>query len=166
VATRPPSATPWQDDGFAQPPEEKDALGGEVAYRAYGGSSAKWGNCFFVPAIGSTPILYWTAELLETELNAALWGNDFEGVTKFEMIKGARYRIGPIAHDNYVGVDGGLRFYQRSFLTPSGIFKQIKFLLAGTANLRSCVKQLGSPIAIASGRYAREASARAKKFVQ
>jgi hypothetical protein len=157
--------TPWHDEGFAAPPEEKPIEPGQVLYRAYGGSSGVWGNCFFVPAIGSTPIGYWTAELLEMELNAALWGNDFEGVTKFEMTGNGSYLIGPIAHDDYSGIDGGQQFYQRSFFTPSGIFKQIKFVLAERQDLSTCVRVLQN-IPLAAGRYAREASARGKKYRQ
>jgi hypothetical protein len=134
-----PDRTPWHDEGFAEPPEEKPSIGGEIIYRAYGGSSGKLGNCFFAPAIGSTPIAYWTAELLEMELNAALWGNDFEGVTKFEILKGAKYKIGPIAHDEYSGIDGDQIFFQRAFFTPSGIFKQIKFILSDNKDLMACV---------------------------
>jgi hypothetical protein len=160
-----PSPTPWNDEGFAEQPGERIANGGEVVYRAYGGTSGALGTCFFTPALSATPIVYWTAELLEVELNAALWGNDFEGIAKFEMIRGARYRIGSIAQGGYVGIDEGRRFYQRDFLTPSGIFKQVKFVLTGKTGLLDCVKKL-ERVPISSGRYAREASARAKKFRQ
>ncbi|QBR01505.1 hypothetical protein [Paraburkholderia pallida] len=144
---------------------EKSAHGGERLYRAYGGESVTLRNCFFVPAIDATPIGHWTAELLEMELNAALWGNDFEGVTKFEMIKGARYLIGPIAHDNYSGYDTERIFYQRAFFTPNGIFKQVKFVLTQDQKLLDCVKKIGA-FTLAEGRYAREASARAKRYEQ
>jgi hypothetical protein len=161
-----PKPTFWQDQGFAEQPEELTASGGEVVYRAYGGASRVLGNCFFTPAIGASPIGYWTAELLEVELNAALWSNDFEGITKFQMIKGTKYRIGPIAHDDYVGLDNGRRFYQRAFFTPSGIFKQVTFILGENRDLSACVMQLGSSFSISAGRYAREASKRAKKYRQ
>jgi hypothetical protein len=159
------TATSWQDDGFAVPPEETVADGGEIVYRAYGGTSPVLGNCFFAPILGSTPINYWTAELLERELNAALWGNDFAGVTIFVVNRGARYQYGPIAHDRYSGTDEGQVFYQRAFFTPSGIFKQVKFLLNAGQSLRDCVKETGS-LQIAAGRYAREASSRAKRYRQ
>ena len=165
MATSSPQRTSWHDDGFSKPPREEIAHGGEIVYRAYGGSSRVIGNCFFAPATGASPIQYWTAEILENELNASLWGNDFAGIAKFEMISGARYEIGPIAHDNYPGVDDGQVFYQRSFFTPSGIFKQVKFKIAGSRDLRDCVKHLGG-FTIAAGRYAREASARAKRYRQ
>jgi hypothetical protein len=162
--------TPWHDDGFAEKPADKTATGGELLYRAYGGSSGVLGNCFFVPAIGDTPINHWTAELLERELNAALWGNDFEGITMFNMVCGAQYRIGPIAHDFYVGIEksstGIDLFYARSFFTPGRIFKQIKFVLHNQHDLSTCVTQFGQSIRIGAGRYAREASARAKQFRQ
>ena len=165
MASRLPQRTSWHDEGFAAPPVERPAAGGEVIYRAYGGTSAVVGNCFFAPAVNATPIGHWSAELLEVELNAALWGNDFEGVTEFEMIRGALYRIGPIAHDGYAGLDGGQVFHQRAFITPSGIFKQIRFVLPGTQRLTDCVKQKGS-FTISAGRYAREASARARRYRQ
>lgn len=102
---------PGADEGFAGAPEVKTAHGGEVVYRAHGGGSRKFGNCFFAPAVGSVPIGHWSAELLERELNAALWGNDFEHVTRFEIVPGTRYKIGAIAHDAYRGVDAGQPFY-------------------------------------------------------
>lgn len=117
--------TSWGDDGFACPPEEKRAVGGEIVYRAYGGSSNALGVFFFVPVIKGALVNYWTAEILEIELNASLWGNDFEKVAKFELLPKIQYQIGPIAHDNYVGNENGI-FYQRSFVTPSGIFQQVK----------------------------------------
>ncbi|MGF6720850.1 hypothetical protein P3T43_000191 [Paraburkholderia sp. GAS41] len=157
--------TSWSDDGFSAPPVEKSANGGEIVYRAYGGESGVLGNCFFVPSVNLAPIGYWTAELLEIELNAALWGNDFKGITKFEMVRGAPYQIGPIAHDDYAGIDRGRVFYQRAFFTPGGIFKQVKFVLPERGNLIDCVKQVGS-FTIAAGKYAREASVRAKKYQQ
>ena len=148
--------TSWTLEGFSAAPEEKPVRGGETIYRAFGGCSKPLGNCFFVPAVGSTPLNHWTAELLETELNASLWGNDFDGVTKYAMQKvdGAKYKVGPIAHDGYAGVDAGQLFYQRSWITPSGIFKQVVFILNAGLSLSTLVRA-ESTFAIAPGRYHR-----------
>jgi len=165
MAEKVPEGSPWRVHGFAKRPQETNAFGGEPIYRAYGGTSEVLGNCFFVPAINAVPIGYWTAALLERELNASLWGNDFEGITKFVMIKGSRYQIGSIAHDNYAGFDADKLFHQRAFFTPSGIFKQVRFVLGERRRLADCVKQL-ERFPIAAGGYAREMSARAKKRPQ
>jgi hypothetical protein len=169
--------TAWHDEGFASKPEEKEADGGEVLYRAYGGTSGHWGNCFFVPAIDSVPINYWTAELLEQELNAALWGNEFDGVIKFQILNkrpAVRYKIGPVAHDLYAGVEIDRSttpatispFVQRSFLTPSGIFKQVTIIKPPEDPLDAYVRMIGPPTPIGSGRFSREMASRAKKFKQ
>lgn len=157
--------TAWNDDGFASPPAEITSNGGEVVYRAYGGASGVLGNCFFAPAIGVALICNWTAELLEIELNAALWGNDFEGITRFEIKPDVNYRIGPIAHTDYAGWEGdpSKTFFQRSFITPSGIFKQVKFVLEDGVGLIDCVKQLGESFKIPPGNFARKASLRARE---
>jgi len=165
MSTSLPSVTAWHDEGFAEEPVEKSATGGEVVYRAYGGTSRVLGNCFFVPAIGASLIGYWTADLLERELNAAHWGNTFEGLSKFEMLPGAVFRIGAIAHDNYVGIDDGRRFIQRAYFSSRGIFKQVTFVLSKNRTLVDSVRKTSS-FPISAGRYAPEASRRAKQCRQ
>lgn len=165
MTERKPSRTAWGDDGFAEPPEERTSVGGEIVYRAYGGSSRRIGNCFFAPAIKSTPIVYWTADRLELELNAALWGNDFHRIIKLQVLTGARFLIGPIAQDSYSGVDGSQSFFQRAYFLPSGILKQVKFVIGGARKLCDCVRVLDD-FPVSAGRYAREASWRAKRLLQ
>src|SRR3989442_1239376 len=115
---------PWNEEGYASPPETRKAMGHEIIFRAYNSGGQRLSNCFFMPSISGISIGYWTAELLETELNAALWGNNFERIAKFQICKDVEYKVGSIAHDKYSGIDNGQNFQQRSFITPSGIFKQ------------------------------------------
>jgi hypothetical protein len=105
----------------------KKADGGEVLYRGHGGTSLESGNCFFSPAVNSIPLNHWTAELLERELNAVLWGNLFDYVTRYTIKPGVLYKIGDVANDAYSGIEAGVRFHQMATFTPSGIFKQISF---------------------------------------
>jgi hypothetical protein len=156
--------TPWNDEGFASKPKEMTSSGGEIIYRAFGGTSGVLGNCFFTPAVSPKQICHWTAEFLEIELNAALWGNDFEGLTKFEIKPNVKYHIGKIAHDNYAGWEGSIdkTFTQRSFITPSGIFKQVKIILEQGIGLRECVKQSGGSFKIAAGNFSRAGAKRSR----
>jgi hypothetical protein len=159
----------WTDEGYALPPEIREARGSEVIYRAFGGTTKRLGNCFFVPCVLGVPVPYWTAELLEAELNASLWGNDFEMIAKFQIHEKVQYQIGPIAHSNYRGVDGGQPFYQRSFVTPRGVFKQVSFLADRRTfekDWAKYVRDLGKDFVIKAHRYAREASRRAKAWKQ
>ncbi len=158
--------TPWHDAGFAEPPEQKRANGGERIYRVSGGPSLALGNCFFVPALGAVPINYWTSELLERELNAAVWGNEYDQLHVYTMRPGAVYQIGPVAHHNYAGVDHGVPFTQRAYFSPGGIFKQVTFVLGDGLNLLESVRTEGGPLALSPGRFAREATKRAKLYRQ
>jgi hypothetical protein len=164
--------TDWRDNGFSAPPVVKTSSGTEIIYRAVGGMSMKpWSNCFFTPVAAGSPVNYWTAEMLERELNASLWGNDFERVFVFHILPGVRYEIGPIAHDDYAGVDGAanadarLGFYQRSWVTPSGVFRQVRFLDFSTCD-RSQLVASRDCFTIGAGRYAREQAGRARRFLQ
>ena len=137
-----------------------------MIYRAYGGGSRRLGNCFFAPCVLGTLIGHWTAELLERELNAALWGNDFERVAVFRIRENVQYKIGQSAHDSYSGIDSGVAFYQRSFITPSGVFKQVSFFKEEAKPWTEYVKDMREDITIKPGNYAREASRRAKLLRQ
>ena len=166
----PPAA---MDEGFSGQPTELVATGSEVIYRAFGGTSQRLSNCFFVPQVGGQTISYWTAELFERELNASLWGNDFEVVRKYLIVKGVPYKIGDIAHDSYVGHDSfdyretKSPFVQKSWVTPSGIFKQVVLVLGGAhGDLAQCVCEQKPEIRIRAGRYARATAAQAKKHRQ
>jgi hypothetical protein len=164
--------TSWGDKGFLRPPAEKPAAGTEIIYRAVGGLTVEpWSNCFFIPVVAGSPVNYWTAELLERELNAALWGNDFERVFAYQMRPGVRYEIGPIAHDHYAGFERFAKspaeqtFEQRSWVTPSGVFQQVKLLDFGSRNKTLLVISRGSFV-IGAGQYAREQAGRARTFSQ
>lgn len=147
--------TAWRENGFSAPPVEKESNGTELVYRAVGGQSVKlWSNCFFAPVIDGSPLVYWTAELLERELNAALWGNDFERVFCFQMRPRVHYEIGPIAHDDYVGKAGRGQFYQRSWVTSSGVFQQVRFRDFDVSDSARLVVTRGSSL-VKAGRYAR-----------
>lgn len=144
------------ENGFAEAPARKTALGGELVYRAHGGTSREMGNCFFTPVIRGTPINHWTADQLEMELNASLWGNDFEVLTRYLVVRGAAYEIGPIAHDDYEGRDRGLLFHQRAFVTPSGVLQQVRFVLQPGQSLEACVRKVEAS-RVHPGRYHRTA---------
>lgn len=64
------SPGPWHVSGLKNE-EEKEVKVGDIFYRAYGGTSNKWGRSFFVPAIAKNGnhqlVNHWTAELLEKE---------------------------------------------------------------------------------------------------
>jgi hypothetical protein len=69
--------------------------------------------------------------MLERELNAALWGNDFRWIAKFRIRDDVKYKIGPIAHDRYRGIDEtpsgrGLGFVQYSYFRNAKLFYQIQ----------------------------------------
>jgi hypothetical protein len=164
--------TAWRDNGFSAPPDVKTASGTEIIYRAVGGVSVKpWSNCFFTPVVAGTPVNYWTAEMLERELSAALWGNDFERVFVYQMLAGVHYEIGPIAHDDYAGIDGTATsnaergFYQRSWVTPSGVFRQVRFLDFSPGGMTRLVVPRDS-FTIGAGGYAREQAGRARRHLQ
>jgi hypothetical protein len=122
--------------GFDADPEEREVAEGEVlyVYRAHGETSKMIGRFFFTPRVGDQPRTNWTADLLERELNAALWGNDFRYLAKFRVRSGVRYRIGPIAHDRYQGVEyhqegqtvKEVPFDQYSYFRNSSLFYQVQ----------------------------------------
>lgn len=166
--------TSWQDAGYASPPDERVATAHEsiCIYRAYNTFGPRLRNCFFTPSLRGAAIEHLTAEILETELNAALWGNNFERVAVFQILEGIKYKIGPIAHDHYSGIDNGKRFNQRSWLKPSGRFHQVNIVIPepkqseAPKQLEDCVLDLKRDFLVEPGNFAREASKRAKRFIQ
>jgi len=128
-------------DGFDTEPAESVVKDGDVliVYRAHGDSSKMIGRFFFTPVIAGVPRINWTAELLERELNAALWGNDFKHLAKFQVHVGVKYRIGPIAQDSYQGVErrrtaSGMveePFDQYSYFKTAGLFHQVQIDMQG-----------------------------------
>lgn len=161
-----PNPTAWESEGYAEQPQVHEAGDSLFIFRTFGGTNKEDGWCFFTPAIGCTPVSYWTAELLETELNTALWGNDFDKLQKYRVIPKTRYKIGPIAHDSYTGIDndsrtvgphGDKRFIQWSWVTPSRIFKQVTFFKEAGNARSDYVQRVGEPVTILPGRYHRTA---------
>ena len=66
----------WQAEGWASPPRRETARGPVTVYRAAGGGSNALGNCFFIPTRSLTGAVQGlTAQALEADLNAALWGS-------------------------------------------------------------------------------------------
>ena len=78
----------WHDAGYARQPDERTATAQESVclYRAYNEFGPRLSNCFFTPSLRGADIGHLTAEILETELNAALWGNNFERVAVFKIV--------------------------------------------------------------------------------
>ncbi|MEF3074221.1 hypothetical protein V2P20_04215 [Methylobacter sp. Wu1] len=120
-------------DGFDENPTQKQVESGTIliVYRAHGNLSKMIGRFFFTPQIAGTPRINWTADMLERELNAALWDNDFRYLAKFRVLEGVKYKIGPIAHDKYQGVDftpsgGRLSFDQYSYFRNANMFLQVQ----------------------------------------
>lgn len=156
------SSIPFHTSGIKNV-EEKEVKVGDIFYRAYGGHSKMWGRSFFVPAVAHNGnhqlINYWTAELLEKELNAALWGNDF----KFLLIVKAnnstpplKYKIGTVVQGNYRGFDNKKDvepFVQQDFITPSGIFKEVQFDSFGVEDLKLCLDIVVEARPIRAGNY-------------
>ena len=124
-------------DGFDCDPAEKQVADGQVliVYRAHGDTSQLIGRFYFTPLIAGIPRMNWTADLLERELNAALWDNDFKFLAKFRVLSGVRYKIGPIAQDNYRGVErkDGVEtpFEQFSYFKNAGLFHQVQIDMMG-----------------------------------
>lgn len=119
-------------DGFDQDPASKQVGTGSVliVYRAHGNSSNMIGRFFFTPQIEGIPRLNWTADMLEKELNAALWDNDFRYLAMFRVLESVAYKIGPIAHDKYQAVDRtdfgrGKPFDQYSYFRNANMFFQV-----------------------------------------
>ena len=116
--------------GWDGPPEECEALGTELIYRAYDSgfraASTLTGRYFFTPRVAGQFVHHMSAAQLEVELNAALWGNRFSRLATLRLVKGARFLIGRIAQGNYTEKDElGRLFQARSFVVPSGIFQQV-----------------------------------------
>lgn len=109
--------TTWEKNGFRAPPEPFSSRGGEIIMRAYsedvrnpfGTSTNRLGSCFFVPACGfsdgpirgfSIDYKNWTGSFLEEHLNAWVWGNSYDRLAGFSIIKtGINYDIGFIGQD-------------------------------------------------------------------
>jgi hypothetical protein len=133
------------------------------------GQRSAWETAFLFPVFSEFQYRIGQPSYWEAELNASLWGNDFEMIAKFQIHEKVKYQIGPIAHSDYRGVDGGQPFYQRSFVTPRGIFKQVSFLADRRTfekDWTKYVRDLGKDFVIKAHRYAREASRRAKAWKQ
>lgn len=169
----------WHDAGYARQPDERIATAQEsiCLYRAYNEFGPRLNNCFFTPSLRGADIGHLTAEILETELNAALWDNNFERVAVFKIVDGIKYKIGPIAHDHYAGTDNSStdsrkRFYQRSWLKPSGRFHQVNIIIPEPKDsekrkeLKDCLVDLKRDFLVEPGNFAREASKRAKGYPQ
>ncbi len=150
---------------------EKHTRVGDIFYRAYGGGSKKWGRSFFVPAIANNQNYqlsnYWTSELLEKELNAALWGNTFE----FLLVARAtnitpplKYKIGTVVQGHYRGLIDGKTFTQRDFITPSGLFKEVQFDSYGIDDLKFCLEVVEHARPINAGNFARKKVPRDHKW--
>ncbi|MGY0777342.1 hypothetical protein ACW7BC_05600 [Azospirillum argentinense] len=112
----------WEGEGFREQPKTYEATGSQFLFRAYSSTwlvprdtggfeeltfgSRRIANCFFVFSHGDTfseirnPISInksiFTVHFLESELNAALWGNTYKFVGQFSLKKGTIYCIGPI----------------------------------------------------------------------
>ena len=119
------------EEGFDSDPEPKNSGPGFFVYRAHGDTSRTIGRFFFTPQIEGTPMVNWTADMLERELNASLWDNDFCHLAKFRVREKVKYKIGAIAHDRYRGTDktpwgGGLAFDQYAYFRNAGLFLQVQ----------------------------------------
>ncbi len=158
------SSIPFHTSGIKNV-EEKEVKVGDIFYRAYGGHSKMWGRSFFVPAVtqnGNHQLInYWTAELLEKELNAAFWGNGF----KFLLVVKAnnstpplKYKIGTVVQGDYHGFEGKdtSPFTQHDFITPSGIFKEVQFDSFGVEDLKLCLDIVDAARPIKAGNYAQK----------
>jgi hypothetical protein len=128
-------------DGFDSDPQEREVGASDLllVYRAHGGASRMIGRFFFTPQVAGLPRVNWTAEFLEKELNAALWGNEFRFLAKFRVFQGVRYKIGPIAHDKYQGVERAtdgtevidVPFDQYSYFRNANLFYQVQIDMVG-----------------------------------
>ncbi len=140
-------------DGFDRDPDERQVADNElmIVYRAHGRTSQMLGRFFFTPQVGGVPRMHWTADVLERELNAALWDNDFRFLAKFRVLPGVRYRIGPIAHDKYQGVErDGRPFDQYAYFRSAGHFLQVQIDMTGDWRL---YLQLLENVPINPGRF-------------
>ena len=153
-------------NGFDSDPAAKEVGTDEVlfVYRAHNGTgsgSKLIGRFFFTPKTCDTPSVNWTAEMLERELNASLWGNELRFLAKFQVMQGVKYKIGPIAHDKYQGVERvsspsgelGKPFDQYSYFRNQNLFYQVE--IAMTSDWRNYLKLL-SDEPIKAGRFHRK----------
>lgn len=136
---------PYTSNGWDGVPEEKTATGGETVYRAFDkrkdATSRQLGPFFFMPVASGMQVHEMTALELETELNAALWGNRFSYLAKFRIKPGVVYLIGNIAQTDYTEKDYSedQLFQATSFITPSGLFKQVMVKLKDRQRLQDTV---------------------------
>lgn len=150
----------YSPDGFDGVPEEGEVTPGHplFVYRVHG-SSRRIGRFFFAPQVNGTPVMNWTADMLEMELNAALWDNDFRHLAKFRVLDRVRYKYGLIAQDSYWGYDGtpsgnGLPFVQFAFFRNRNLFYQILINDISDSNWRNYLEDLGD-VPINPGRFFR-----------
>jgi hypothetical protein len=133
-------------DGFGSLPETFVADGSERILRAYSpratslafrhGTSRRIGNCFFVPACGSTkgPIKgfsvereKWTGAFLEERLNAFFWGNAYDRIGIWAMNPGTSYNIGTVGQNTRydLGMEGGIGRYLEWTGADQSYFRQV-----------------------------------------
>jgi hypothetical protein len=148
--------------GFRTDPIEKTVPAGEVliVYRIHGETSKLIGQFYFTPQIQGIPRMNWTADMLEVQLNAALWDNDFQYIAKFQVKAGTTYRIGEIAQDAYEGLitsaDGKEEnpFQQYSFFKHDSLFSQVQIPMDPARDWRHYLTLL-EDIRLRPGRFVR-----------
>lgn len=155
------SPDPWHISGMVDIKEMQVKVG-DIFYRAYSESSRIWGRSFFVPAIPHIDryqiLNYWTADLLERELSAAFWGNDYRYLLTIKannVIPHLRYNIGSVAQGRFNGVENGRPFSQIDFITPSGVFKEVQFIASGNDDIKQYFNIVEEAGVIKAGRYVR-----------
>ncbi len=145
----------WQAEGWASPPRRETARGPVTVYRAAGGGSNALGNCFFIPTRSLTGAVQGlTAQALEADLNAALWGNLFREIFVYSILPGTVYYIGPAAQSGPIGrpdQNGQVSNWSTSIRSP-GLLEQVSLesksptvarRLARTEELSGMVTQKG-----------------------
>lgn len=155
------SPGPWHISGMKDV-KEKEVKVGDIFYRAYGGTSKKWGRSFFVPALsidGNYQLAnYWTADMLDRELNVAFWGNACEFllvVRAYNSTPPLRYKIGTVVQGHYSGVEDGRPFSQQDFVSPSGTLKEVQFDSKGVEDLKFCLDIIEDARPIKAGKLHR-----------
>lgn len=150
----------FSKDGFDGDPEQKTVEEGKplYVYRAHG-TSRMIGRFFFTPQIDGMPRMNWTADMLEMELNAALWDNDLRYLARFRVRDKVRYEIGPIAQDNYQGIDAtrwgkDLPFIQYAYFRNRALFYQVHIAAVTQENWRDYL-ELVEDLPIKAGRFLR-----------
>ncbi|MCM8738891.1 hypothetical protein M5E06_32920 [Azospirillum sp. A1-3] len=163
----------WEKRGFGQRPEiVRQATGLEIVYRVYGGGHRLYGSCYFASTIAGIQITDLTADRLEMELNAALWGNNFQYIAKFRIMAGTKYEIGPIAQsyrgEEELEKDGRkvlVPFFETGWVPFTGTLRQVVIHTGMKQSVADCL-QLLEDRPLAAGRFAREAMQRAARFTQ